>query len=162
MSYKRDIDNFLKITFNFFVHSNLTDYSNVHFLIFSKCRKWIKLLLLVVHVFLVQDQKQNLNWEKWYICQDDKPEKLTCPVLFEESSVGKTCGYNALEEYQKVEQMINKLDSTGKTNPGLDNFSLDDGNRIAHTILQKGKSPQILLPKDNPDVNCSSRSLCWP
>ena len=118
--------------------------------------------MLVVHVFLVQDQKQNLNWEKWYICQDDKPEKLTCPVLFEESSVGKTCGYNALEEYQKVEQMINKLDSTGKTNPGLDNFSLDDGNRIAHTILQKGKSPQILLPKDNPDPNCSSRSLCWP
>ena len=118
--------------------------------------------MLVVHVFLVQDHKQNLNWEKCYICQDDKREKLTCPVLFEESSVGKTCGYNALEEYQKVEQMINKLDSTGKTNPGLDNFSLDDGNRIAHTILQKGKSPQILLPKDNPDPNCSSRSLCWP
>ena len=105
--------------------------------------------------------KQNLNWEKCYICQDDKPEKLTCPVLFDESSVGKTCGYNALEEYQKVEQMKNKLDSTGKTNPGLDNFSLDDGNGIAQTILQKGKSPQILLPKDNPDANCSSRSSCW-
>ena len=106
--------------------------------------------------------KQDLNWEKCYICHDDKTEKLTCPVLFDESSVGKTCGYDALEEYQKVEQMKNKLDSAGKTNPGLDNFSLDDGDGIAQTILQKGKSPKILLPKDNPDANCSSRSSRWP
>ena len=30
--------------------------------------------------------KRNLNWEKCYICQD---EKLTCPVLFEESAFGR-------------------------------------------------------------------------
>ena len=33
--------------------------------------------------------KQNLNWEKCYIFQDDKLEKLTCPVLSEEGAVGK-------------------------------------------------------------------------
>ena len=32
------------------------------------------------------------------ICQYDKSEKLTCPVLFEESAVGKRYSYNALEE----------------------------------------------------------------
>ena len=32
------------------------------------------------------------------ICQYDKSEKLTCPVLFEESAVGKCYSYNALEE----------------------------------------------------------------
>ena len=81
--------------------------------------------------------KQNLNWEKCYIFQDDKLEKLTCRVLFEESAVGKNRDYNALDEYQKVEQMINKLDSTGKTIPGLDNFSLDDDNGIAQTLFSR-------------------------
>ena len=41
---------------------------------------------------------RNLNWKKYYICQDGKFEKLTCPVLFEESAVGNIRGYNALEE----------------------------------------------------------------
>ena len=49
----------------------------------------------------------------------------------------KNRDYNALDEYQKVEQMINKLDSTGKTIPGLDNFSLDDGNGIAQTLFSR-------------------------
>ena len=40
----------------------------------------------------------NLNWKKWYICQDSKSEKLTCPVFFEESAAGKIRSYNALEE----------------------------------------------------------------
>ena len=46
--------------------------------------------------------KRNLNWEKCYICQDVKSEKLTCTVLFEESAVGKSCGYNALGSTKKL------------------------------------------------------------
>ena len=42
--------------------------------------------------------RRNLNWEKCYIYQNDNSEKLTCPVLFEESAVGKSCVYNAIEE----------------------------------------------------------------
>ena len=41
---------------------------------------------------------RNLNWKKCYICQDGKSEKLTCPILFEQSAVGKIRGYSALEE----------------------------------------------------------------
>ena len=59
--------------------------------------------------------KWNLKWNKWYSCQNDKSEKLTFTVLLEESAVWKSRGYYALEEYQKVEHLINKLDSTDKT-----------------------------------------------
>ena len=84
--------------------------------------------------------KRNRNWEKSYIGQDDKSEKLTCPVLFEESAVGKSHGYNALEEYQKVEQLINKFNISSKTIPGVDNFSLDDGNSIAQILFSRKTS----------------------
>ena len=82
--------------------------------------------------------KRNVNWEKSYIAQDDKSEKLT--VLFEESAVGKSHGYNALEEYQKVEQLINKFNISSKTIPGVDNVSLDDGNSIAQTLFSRKAS----------------------
>ena len=36
--------------------------------------------------------------------------------------------------------MINKLDSTGKTIPELDNFSLYDGNGIAQTLFSRKAS----------------------
>ena len=59
--------------------------------------------------------KWNLQWNKWYSCQNDKSEKLTFIVLLEESAVWKSRVYYAVEKYQKVERLINKLDFTGKT-----------------------------------------------
>ena len=62
-----------------------------------------------------------------------KSEKLICTVLFEEINVGKSRCFNALVEYQKFEELIDKLNCAGKTIPGLDNFSLVYVNDIAQT-----------------------------
>ena len=67
----------------------------------------------------------------------DKSEKLICTILFEEINVGKSRCFNALEEYQKFEQLIDKLNCAGKTIPGLDNFSLVYVNGIAQTLFSR-------------------------
>ena len=66
-----------------------------------------------------------------------KSEKLICTVLFEEINVGKSRCFNALEEYQKFEELIDKLNCAGKTIPGLDNFSLVYVNDIAQTLFSR-------------------------
>ena len=66
-----------------------------------------------------------------------KSEKLICTVLFEEINAGKSRCFNALEEYQKFEELIDKLNCAGKTIPGLDNFSLVYVNDIAQTLFSR-------------------------
>ena len=80
-------------------------------------------------------QQNNIDWNKCYICQEHSTEKLSCPATYEKTPQGKSRGYVAANEYERIEQSFNDLHNYSELPADVNAKALDEGDGIAKTLI---------------------------